>query len=150
MDAKKNTNTKVTIPVSPPTLMDRPRLLSYLEQINLKKMTIIRVPAGYGKTSVAIQLLKATNPPFAQLSLDPKDNDLTRFSSYFVQAFEQSLHSFDDSNTSSSLIGNDEAKYDFLMNAILAKLEAFQQTFYIVLDDYHFIGTNSSDDNKFY
>lgn len=125
--------------MSPPNFVDRPRLLSYLDNVDFKKVTIIRAPAGYGKTSVTIQLLQASETPFAWLSLDSKDNDVTRFWSYFVQAFEQGILHFDDSNASSNLQGNDEAKYDFLMNTVLTKLATLQTNFYIVLDDYHFI-----------
>ena len=51
--------TKVFPPRLPAGLIDRPRLVSLAAQTETKRLTVIKAPAGFGKTSLALTWLNA-------------------------------------------------------------------------------------------
>jgi hypothetical protein len=51
--------TKVFPPRLPAGLIDRPRLASFAAQTATKRLTVIKAPAGFGKTSLALTWLNA-------------------------------------------------------------------------------------------
>lgn len=81
-------STKLRVPRLKEDLIFRSHLIDRLNT-NLvgsagfnRKLTLISAPAGYGKSTLAIQWLSQLNLPAAWLSLDENDNDLARFASY--------------------------------------------------------------------
>ena len=81
----------------PPRLRDdliiRQRLLDALEAtVQTHRLTLISAPAGYGKTTL-LSLLPRTFPalPVAWLSLDPEDDDPSRFLSALIAALQQHI-----------------------------------------------------------
>ena len=45
--------TKILPPRSAPGLIDRPRLLGLINQVQIKRLTVIKAAAGFGKTCLA-------------------------------------------------------------------------------------------------
>lgn len=51
-----------------------------------RKCTLISAPPGFGKTSLAAELVRRSGRPTAWLSLDRGDSDPARFGGYLVEA----------------------------------------------------------------
>ena len=73
-------SSKLTVP---PVMgiMQRNRLFSRIDEAlgNKASLTVIKAPAGSGKTSLLASWASCTDTAVAWLSLDSSDNDLTRF-----------------------------------------------------------------------
>ena len=54
-----------------------------------RRLTVISAPAGYGKTTLAVQWLNTGDFPCAWLSIDENDNDPVRFLGYLTAALRQ-------------------------------------------------------------
>ncbi len=80
--------TKLFIPPSRPDRVPRPRLIELLRSNLDRKLILISAPAGFGKTTLVTDWLKASANSGAMsvawLSLDHGDNDPVRFLTYFV------------------------------------------------------------------
>ena len=76
----------------PPTTaghyVDRPRLLTLLEELVEAPLTLVVAPAGTGKTSLLSAWTSGSRTPTAWLSLDETDRDPVQFWSGVVAALE--------------------------------------------------------------
>src|SRR6266446_8515253 len=69
--------TKIQPPGLSSRLLDRPRLLALLPLVRTKQLTVIKAPAGFGKTSVALawaERLREMESKVAWLGLDQDDD----------------------------------------------------------------------------
>src|ERR1700753_1421962 len=67
--------TKVVPPQSQ-GLIERPRLLDVISQLSGKRLAVVKAPAGFGKTSLAVgwsQRLQQSGNPVAWLTIDTDD-----------------------------------------------------------------------------
>ncbi|MFN8598092.1 MAG: LuxR C-terminal-related transcriptional regulator [Anaerolineae bacterium] len=83
--------TKLHIPRARLNLVQRPRLISRLDQ-GLQaghKLSLVCAPAGFGKTTVVTEWLSRIDRAVAWLSLDEHDNDPARFLAYLITALQQ-------------------------------------------------------------
>ena len=78
--------TKLHRPRIDRNFVGRPHLLEQLDQRCQRPLTLISAPAGYGKTSLVISWMEASDSPNAWVSLDEGDNDLQLFLSYLLAA----------------------------------------------------------------
>jgi LuxR family transcriptional regulator, maltose regulon positive regulatory protein len=85
-------STKFYIPSPRLSLVRRSRLIDQLNRGLERKLTLLSAPAGYGKSTLLGEWAHQVNYPVAWLSLDKRDNDPSRFWSYFVAA----LHTIPD------------------------------------------------------
>jgi LuxR family maltose regulon positive regulatory protein len=70
-------------------LIDRPRLVGLARRAASKRLTVIKAPAGFGKTSLALiwlDRLRMNGAKVAWLSLDAEDNEPARFLNYLAHA----------------------------------------------------------------
>jgi LuxR family maltose regulon positive regulatory protein len=79
---------KLARPPVPPDYLPRERLLERLEKSRQHPFTLVSAPAGYGKTALLSSWVAACDCPCAWLSLDEGDNDLRRFTRYFLSAIQ--------------------------------------------------------------
>ncbi len=81
--------TKLTAPLEPAKLLNRPRLLALIPRIREVKLTLVQAPAGYGKSSLLAQwhdTLRAEGEQVGWISIDASDNDPSGMLSYIATA----------------------------------------------------------------
>jgi LuxR family transcriptional regulator, maltose regulon positive regulatory protein len=132
--------TKLFIPRSAARSIPREALVSkWLEGLQSGcRVTLICAPAGYGKTTLMLDLLKASAAVPVWLSLDEGDNDAQRFLAYLCAAFKQ---------VGVPLLGGldlllQDAGFqapEAVMTLLINSAAASKQTLLLVLDDYHLI-----------
>ncbi len=131
----------------PPTysrerLIERPRLLDLLTKAGGYKLILLIAPAGYGKTTLALQYINRLNQPAVWYQLDSFDNDPAVFVQYLVMGIRQYLPDYgretlqilaqNDGNIGSSL----RLVATSLVNGLAKQAE---HGLILVLDDYHLI-----------
>jgi LuxR family maltose regulon positive regulatory protein len=117
-------------------LIARPRLLEQLTPPS--GLTLILAPAGYGKTTLLSTWLDTCSVPYAWLSLDTSDDQLSVFVTYVVAALRTIFPEVAE-NTVALLHGTVIPPAEVIARSLLNDLAALQQDFILVLDDYHVI-----------
>jgi LuxR family maltose regulon positive regulatory protein len=135
-------STKLYIPPVQSSLVRRPRLVQHLENGYQaeKRVTLVCAPAGFGKTTVIREWIKATEPgkPFGWLSLDDGDNDPVRFLVYLVSAI-QKVNTEIGQSVLTSLNSSQIPPLLDLVETLINEVSSESKPFLIVLDDYHLI-----------
>ncbi|MBC8735925.1 LuxR family transcriptional regulator [Paraburkholderia sp. UCT31] len=133
--------TKVFPPRLPAGLIDRPRLVSLAEQTENSRLTVIKAPAGYGKTSLALtwlSRLRASGAQIAWLALDSEDDEPARFFHHVARALHNAC-----CNVGASAIGlTTEASLvpaHAVVSTLINELVDVDDDVYLFLDDYHLI-----------
>lgn len=134
--------TKIIVPNRRPELLSRPRLLESLKSLLDNKLILLSAPAGYGKTSLMIDLADHADMPVCWLSVDLLDRDPQRFIAYLIAAVAQrfpkvgktsrrqlnQLKSIDDDVIESLLVTFTNEIYDQI-----------EDEFLLVVDDFHLL-----------
>ena len=133
--------TKLSVPSARPSLVTRPRLSERLEQELGGKLTLISAPAGFGKTtllSMWLAVSSRSDRSAVWLSLDPGDNDPTRFWRYFIAVADRLYPGAGD--TALMLLQSSQAPpIEAILTTLLNELTELPADAVIVLDDYHLI-----------
>lgn len=133
--------TKIIVPSRRPDLLSRPRLLENLKSLLDNKLILLSAPAGYGKTSLLIDLAHHVEMPVCWLSLDPLDRDPQRFLAYLIACVAERFPKVGEVSRSrlrrSNSIEQDmEALLVLFTNEIYDNVE---EDFLLILDDYHLL-----------
>jgi LuxR family maltose regulon positive regulatory protein len=134
-------HTKVVVPKRREEILTRPRLLEMLFELLDKKIILVSAPAGYGKTSLLIDLGHNSDLPFCWLSLDSLDREPQRFATYFIEAIAERFPDFGkQTKTSLDAITTIDKSIELLVATLVNEIYAhIPQHFVLVLDDYHLI-----------
>ncbi len=116
----------------------RSSLLKRLDQRLQRPLTLVTAPAGYGKSTLVSCWLGACDIPAAWLSLDETDNDLHLFLSYLLAAV-QTVSPAAGKEIQSILNASELPPLSILTSILANELDQIEQTFIIILDDYHVI-----------
>jgi LuxR family maltose regulon positive regulatory protein len=112
-----------------------------------RKLTLIRAPAGWGKSTLLADWhgLESETRPFAWVALDGDDNDPVRFWTYLIHA----LRTIDPSagEVSLPMLRAPRASVvDDVLPALCNELTAVPDQVVLVLDDYHLVTNQEIDE----
>lgn len=135
------TRTKIIPPRRPASLLSRERLLNLLYELLDYRLILIAAPAGYGKTSLLVDLAHCVEMPVCWCSLDALDQDPQRFLAHFIAAIALRFPDFGKQ----SLASQGDAPGGLDVNRLVSLIvndayEHIQEHFMLVLDDYHLVG----------
>jgi LuxR family transcriptional regulator, maltose regulon positive regulatory protein len=132
--------TKIVAPRCP-GVIDRPRLLAMASQLPAKRLAVIKAPAGFGKTSLAVswsEWFGQRGGSVAWLTIDPDDNEPSRFFFYVAQAIRRAAPE----------VGADAldlVRETFLINpqtivsTLINDLSDLEDEICLFLEDYHWV-----------
>ncbi|MCA9968386.1 MAG: hypothetical protein KC423_29275, partial [Anaerolineales bacterium] len=135
--------TKLYVPRKRPFLVPRPHLIKKLNQGLHRKLTLISAPAGFGKTTLVSEWIASEERPFAWLSLDERDSDLTRFLQYLIAALQTGNSAI--GAKALAMLTSGQPPTESILTSLLNEITAVPQEFALVLDDYHVIDAPSID-----
>jgi LuxR family maltose regulon positive regulatory protein len=130
--------TKLHPPLLQKDIVLRSDLIYQLNQGLNRRCVLISAPAGFGKTTLINSWLAEQNLPFAWLSLDRADNDLSRFFSYLLSALAQ-IHPDFGLQTDEKIDFSSETSYESIFFSLIQDLEEYPTRVILVFDDYHVI-----------
>jgi LuxR family transcriptional regulator, maltose regulon positive regulatory protein len=131
--------TKLWPPVLRPVLVPRERPLAILRSGERCTLTLVGAPAGSGKTTAVAQWLAADADRLSAcwFSVDPSDNDTTRFWTYAITAVRGAIPGFGEASLAALRGGADIAR--FVLPPAINELAAADPRLALVVDDYHLI-----------
>lgn len=135
--------TKLAAPQVRADLTPRPRLADQLYHGLQCPLTLIAAPAGFGKTTLLSTWFQHAPLQAAWVSLEPSDNDLTRFWSYTFNALER-IQPGSGSAGLALLEGSHlgpPPPIETVVTAWINGLATLPRDVALVLDDYHLITT---------
>jgi LuxR family maltose regulon positive regulatory protein len=144
--------TKIQPPRSFAGLLDRPRLLSLLPLVRSKQLTVVKAPAGFGKTSIAVawaEHLRQKGSVVAWLGLDPDDNEPSRFVYYVAHALRRAREGL--ASTAIDMIAeNSLLPPGTVASTLINEIAELDDDVYLFLDDYHLIADGAIHDRVFF
>ena len=138
--------TKLRVPRIRPGLVARPRLVERLEEASDRELVLVSAPAGFGKSTLLAEWVRATDRPVAWLSLDVDDNDPSRFWRYVSAAIGQ-VHPELAEPGAAMLDAADQRAVQAVVGALVNQLAEHPGELALVLDDYHVIDSPAIHDS---
>lgn len=136
--------TKLVPPIEPGRLVLRPRLHAHLEQLAHTRLTLIKSPAGYGKTSLLSQWYQSLHEQqqfVGWISFDASDQDPISLLIYVASALA------DYSDALSKVVRQFRFNAGYLhvepmINLLANALSASSRPMFLFMDDLHLAGYN--------
>ena len=133
--------TKIIVPNRRRELLSRPRLLENLKALLDNKLVLLSATAGYGKTSLLIDLAHTVEMPVCWLGLDALDRDPQRFMAYLIASLSERFPNVGGSsqnvlNNLKSIESDAESLLVTLTNELYEQVE---DDFLLIVDDYHLL-----------
>jgi LuxR family maltose regulon positive regulatory protein len=133
-----------TVPARFRGLVARPRLLAILSELPAKRLSVIKAPAGFGKTSLAAtwaEKLEQSGVGVAWLTIDSDDDEATRFLFYVSQALHHACP-----NVGAGAIGlileNNLIDPTAILSSLINDLAEIEDDVYLFLEDYHWLSAS--------
>lgn len=134
--------TKLTPPVLDPKVMERPNLLSRLEQPSAKAV-ILQAATGYGKSTLLASYFQRKKSSVCWYRVTEKDRDEGSFWRQMIYAIRQQVPQF----------GEDLEEYDSnqeeFLHVLVNQFYHVSESLTILLDDFHHIGDQEYFKQKF-
>ena len=128
--------------LTPPPIRElvvRPRLGETLARVLNRRLALVSAPAGFGKSTLIADWIRASGVAAAWVALDADDNDVARFLAYISEAFRsvvpRAAAAAHHLLESASPIATEP-----VLTALVNGTRSIVRDFLLVLDDYHLIG----------
>jgi LuxR family maltose regulon positive regulatory protein len=118
--------------------VQRPQLMDQLNQQLPRPLTLVSAPAGYGKSTLVSSWVESCDLPVAWLSAEETENDLQDFLAYFLAAAQTIFPEVGLELQAILRVGNLPPQ-SVLAAYLINELDEIDQTFFLVIDDFHFI-----------
>ncbi|HUG33959.1 MAG TPA: tetratricopeptide repeat protein, partial [Anaerolineales bacterium] len=133
--------TKIIVPPRRSVMLSRTRLLESLRKSLDNKLILLSAAAGYGKTSLLIDLAHGIEMPVCWLSLDALDREPQRFMAYLIASLSER---FPKVGESSQILLNNLKTIETDAESLLVTLtnelyDQVEEDYLIVMDDYHLL-----------
>ncbi|GCE23620.1 AAA family ATPase [Dictyobacter kobayashii] len=130
--------TKFTVPPIRSELLARERLLDVLNQSCSHPLTLLSASAGFGKTTLLSAWATQRSSQVAWISLDPQDNDPTRFWMYVIAALRKVDLSV-GAPAEAMLHASQPPLFLGALTSLVNELADLSHDIFLILDDYHLI-----------
>ncbi len=104
--------------------------------------TLVSAPAGFGKTTLAVDYARSSGLPFAWLALDEGDNDLLRFWRYIDSALV-AIDNRIGEGMRSALYDSQAPTIQQIVTSLVDSIIGIEKELILVLDDYHVISNQA-------
>ena len=133
---------KIRVPYKRRELISRTRLIESIYEQLEKQLLFIVAPAGYGKTSLLLDLAHDSELPVCWLSLDVLDQEPQRFLAYLISAIAERFPNFgrDSINALKSMTSFEQDGERVLVTFTNDIAVNTNEHFILILDDYHLVG----------
>lgn len=131
-----------------PGLVRRQRLMERLDQAVECKLMLVSAPAGFGKTTLLAEWLKAGTSeerPAAWVSLSQSESDPTLFWSYVISALRK-VHGGVGESALSWIQSPQPPPIEAVLGTLLNEIGTIADGSVLVLDDYHLIDSQAVHD----
>jgi LuxR family maltose regulon positive regulatory protein len=129
---------KVSPPTRRPAIVHRQRLIERLAEGMTCRVTLVSAPAGYGKTTLLFDFTQSWKHPVCWYALDERDRDSDTFLRYFLACGQREFPDFGRDLTA-ALASGEALSPEKTTDLMVAAVEAQDQPFVFVLDDFHFL-----------
>ena len=122
-------------------LIERPRLLELVTQVQTKRLSVIKAPAGFGKTSLALAWaahLAQSGNSVAWFSIDVNDNQPTQFLFYLSHAL-QHAHDGVGSPAIDLILETSFISPPAIISTLINGLAEIDEEVCLFLEDYHWV-----------
>ncbi|MBN1451085.1 MAG: tetratricopeptide repeat protein [Anaerolineales bacterium] len=133
---------KIRVPHRRRELISRTRLIESIYEQLEKQLLLVVAPAGYGKTSLLVDLAHDSELPVCWLSLDALDQEPQRFLAYLISAIAEKFPDFgrDSINALKSMTSFEQDGERVLVTLTNDIALHIDEHFILILDDYHLVG----------
>jgi LuxR family maltose regulon positive regulatory protein len=122
-------------------LIERPRLLGLTSQLSEKRLAVVKAPAGFGKTSLAVtwlQRLEQGENAVAWLTIDSDDDEPPAFLFYVCHALQRACD-----KVGAAAIGLFQESFLInpraIVSTLINDLADVDDEVYLFLEDYHWV-----------
>jgi LuxR family transcriptional regulator, maltose regulon positive regulatory protein len=125
-------------------LVPRPRLLAILSEFPDKRLGVIKAPAGFGKSSLAAawaEQLEQSGNCVAWLTIDPDDDEATRFLFYVSQAYQHACPEV-GAGAIGLILENNLIDPTAILSSLINDLAEIDENVYLFLEDYHWLSAS--------
>ncbi len=130
--------TKFQSPYLPNDFIPRKDLVNYFIRNLDKPLILVSSGSGSGKSLFVSSCLAEVPFDHAWVSLDPSDNDLRHFLSYFIGAIRQVIPAFGE-HSHAFVAATDLPSLTEILHSLINDLNSIERSFLLVLDDFHLI-----------
>jgi LuxR family maltose regulon positive regulatory protein len=131
--------TTKTLPPTPhASRVPRPRLEMLLAEVSERKLSVLRAPGGFGKTTLAlswVEQVRARGDKVAWLSLEADDNEPRRFVCYVIHALRRACPGIGQK----SLDAARSAPLRELLALLVNEIVDCDDEIFLFCDDYHVV-----------
>jgi LuxR family maltose regulon positive regulatory protein len=132
-------STNIQPPRAAAELIERPRLLGLLPTVRTKLLSVIKGPAGFAKTSVALALARGLESPdcrVAWVTLDPNDDVPNRLLFSAVRALQRTSEGL-GASVIAMISDNSLLPIETPISLLINELAELDEDVFLFLDDYH-------------